>query len=177
MARERVPTTPSPNHPERRCAMPRPQPFADRRAPQRSPRASADQPRPPGEARGQVDLGWTALRRFLILGDARGRYDAAHTAPRREDLALLGRCLRANGRRLVSEIVTVSEHGWAPRAGPALYALALAATRGDLTTRRDALEALPAVARTGEQLFEFVARIDELDGWGRSVRSALRRWY
>jgi 60 kDa SS-A/Ro ribonucleoprotein len=82
-----------------------------------------------------------------------------------------------DGPRTVAEIVRVSGEGGAPKNGPALFALAMAAGCGDEATRRAALDALPQVARTGTHLFEFVTFVDGFRGWGRSLRRAVGRWY
>ena len=48
-------------------------------------------------------------------------------------------------------------------------ALALAASAPELQTRRAALAALPRVARTGTQLFQFAELIEGSRGWGRAA--------
>ena len=120
---------------------------------------------------------WRRLRRFLVLGTDGSAYRAgSRPAPQRYG-ALVERCLRGDGPRLVAEILAVRERGRAARDAPALFALALAAATGDLATRRAAQEALGDVARTSEELFAFVGYAGELDAWGRSLRRALGRWY
>ena len=135
-------------------------------------------PRPgqvPGSAGGHagpVD-DWTRLRRFLVLGSERGSYDASGWSPTRANAQALERCIRADGRRAVAEIVRVSDAGRAPRNDPALFGLAMAAGLGDADTRRAALDALPRVARTAAHLFRFAAFVDGFRGWGRSLRRAV----
>ena len=120
---------------------------------------------------------WTRLRRFLILGSEGGSYYASEWTLTRENAQVVGRCLMEDGPRTVAEIVRVSGEGRAPKNGPALFALAMAAACGDDATRRAALDALPRVARTGTHLFEFVTFVDGFRGWGRSLRRAVGRWY
>ena len=75
------------------------------------------------------------------------------------------------------EIVAISEERRAPREGPALFALALAASHGGGETRELAFEALPRVARTGSHLHEFAGYADSMRGWGRGLRRAIAGWY
>jgi len=120
---------------------------------------------------------WTRLSRFLILGSERGSFYAGEYSLTRENAEALERCLEADGPRTVEAIVAVSRGGRAPSNDPALYALAMAAAASDDATRRAALDALPAVARTGTHLFRFATFVAGFRGWGRSLRRAVGRWY
>src|SRR4051794_9454637 len=86
---------------------------------------------------------WTRLRRFLVLGCESPRYHATAPALTREAAAAVEWCIGADGRRAVAEIAGVGEAARAPKADPALFALAMAAGLGDADTRRAALDALP----------------------------------
>lgn len=120
---------------------------------------------------------WTRLARFLVLGSAGGSFYAGEQALTRENADAVERCIAEDGLRTVTEIVAISQAGRAPSNDPALFALAMAAGRGDEPTRRAALEALPAVARTGAHLFRFATFVEGFRGWGRSLRRAVGRWY
>jgi 60 kDa SS-A/Ro ribonucleoprotein len=120
---------------------------------------------------------WARLRRFLVLGSEGGSYYASERTLTLENADALLRCIDADGVRVVAETVEVSEAGRAPKNDPALYALAAAAGRGDLATRRAALDALPRVARTGTHLFRFVQLVEGFRGWGRSLRRGIGAWY
>ena len=87
------------------------------------------------------------------------------------------RCIAADGVRAVATIMRIARDGRAPKADPALFALAMAAGAGDEPTRRAALDALPAVARTGTHLFRFAEYVGGFRGWGRALRRAVARWY
>jgi 60 kDa SS-A/Ro ribonucleoprotein len=128
-----------------------------------------------GDAR-PVDV-WARLRRFLVLGSDGGSYRASEWMPTQENALAVEQAVRADGVRAVAEIVAVSHEGRAPRSDPALYALALAAGRGDEPTRRAALEMLPRVARTGMHLFRFASFVEGFRGWGRSLRRGVGGWY
>jgi 60 kDa SS-A/Ro ribonucleoprotein len=120
---------------------------------------------------------WARLDRFLILGSEGGSYYASERALTLENTQAVEACLRLDGPRAVELIVAVSDQGRAPRNDPALFALALAAKRGDLPTRRAAFAALPRVARIGTHLFHFAEYVKALGGWGRGTMRAFARWY
>jgi 60 kDa SS-A/Ro ribonucleoprotein len=148
-----------------------------RRVPQWAPIPGADQvPNSAGGFAWAVD-DWTRLRRFLILGSERGSYYASERTLTRENAQAVERCLAEDGPRAVAEIVRVSYEGRAPKNGPAIFALAMAAGLGDEATRKAALDALPQVCRTGTHLFLFAAFVEGFRGWGRSLRRAVGRWY
>ena len=120
---------------------------------------------------------WARLDRFLVLGSELGCYRASEWTPTRANAQALERCIRADGRRAVAQIVRVSDAGRAPRNDPALFGLAMAAGLGDADTRRTSLDALPRVAPTASDLFQFAAFVDGFRGWGRSLRRAVGQWY
>ena len=117
------------------------------------------------------------LRRFLVLGSEGGSYYASERKLTLENAQAVRRCIDSGGPAAVGEIVAVSEERRAPRVGPALFALALAASHGDGETRALAFEALPRVARTGSHLHEFAGYADSMRGWGRGLRRAIAGWY
>jgi len=121
---------------------------------------------------------WTRLDRFLILGTEGGTYYASERAVTLDNAAALRRCIAADGGRVVERIVEVSQSGRAPKNGPAILALALAAEAGDAATKTAAYQAVPAVCRTGTHLFEFAAAKKSLGGaFGAGMRRAVGRWY
>src|SRR5450756_2367141 len=70
---------------------------------------------------------WARLQRFLVLGTEAGTYYATEQKLSRENAEAVVRCIAADGRRTVDQIVEVSRAGRAPKNGPAIFALALAA--------------------------------------------------
>jgi 60 kDa SS-A/Ro ribonucleoprotein len=144
-----------------------------RRVPQSAPIRGAGQvPNSAGGFAWEVD-DWTRLRRFLILGSEGGSYYATQWTLTRENAQAVERCVRADGRRAVAEVVRVSEEGRAPKNDPALFALAIATGLGEVETRWAALDALPRVARTGTHLFQFATFVEQFRGWGCSLRRAV----
>jgi 60 kDa SS-A/Ro ribonucleoprotein len=120
---------------------------------------------------------WVRLDRFLILGSEGGAYYATERELTLESADCVVRCVHEDGPRTVARIALVSVSGRAPKNDPALLALAIAAKRGDETTRRAALDALPQVARTSTHLFAFAEALEQLGGWGRGTRRAVANWY
>lgn len=120
---------------------------------------------------------WGRLDRFLILGSEGGSYYAKERTLTRENAAVVERCVKADGQRVVRTVVEVSDQGRAPKNDPAILALALAARLGDDDTRAAAYAALPKVCRTGTHLYHFVAFADSLGGWGRGLRRAVASWF
>ena len=119
----------------------------------------------------------TRLRRFLILGSEGGSYYANERKLTLENAAAVKRCIENDGARAVYEIAYISRHGRAPKVGPPLFALAMAATYGHLGTRALAFGYLSQMARTGSQLQMFIDYIGSMRGWGRSLRRAVGKWY
>ena len=119
---------------------------------------------------------FTRLRRFLILGSEGGSYYVAERPLTVDNANAVKRCIVSAGRRVVDEVVRASASS-APRNGPPLFVLAMAASFGDDATRQYALSVLPQVARTASHLFRFVEYADGMRGWGKGLRNAIGNWY
>ena len=119
----------------------------------------------------------TRLQRFLILGSEGGSYYASERKLTLENAAAVKRCIENDGTNAVYEIAYISRHGRAPKVGPPLFALAMAATYGHLGTRELAFAYLPQMARTGSHLQMFIDYIGTMRGWGRGLRKAIGNWY
>jgi len=120
---------------------------------------------------------WTRLDRFLILGSEGGTFYISERALTRENAQSVIECLAEDGPRVVRRVVAISVLGRAPKQDPALFALAMAASLGDVETRTAALAALPQVARTATHLFHWLQFVKGFRGWGRGVRRAVAAWY
>jgi len=120
---------------------------------------------------------WVRLERFLVLGAAGGSFYASERKLARENADVVERCLNTDGERVVDTIVTISEAGRAPSNDEALFALAVAITKGDPATRKYAAKMLPRVARIATHLFHFVDYAQSMRGWGRVLKWAVRNWY
>ena len=120
---------------------------------------------------------WTRLDRFLVLGSESGSYYATERALTAENASAVLRCIAADGERVVRRVVEISEAGRAPKNDPAIFALALAASHGEIAGRRAAFAALSRVCRTGTHLFHFAQYVEQFRGWGRGLRGAIAAWY
>jgi 60 kDa SS-A/Ro ribonucleoprotein len=149
--------------------------FSWRRTPQSEPIAGTVANAAGGYAFPVDD--WIRFDRFLILGSEGGSYYAGARALTRDNAEAVIRCIAADGARAVARIAAVSDSGRAPKNDPALFALALASALGDEATKRAALKALPAVARTGTHLFRFAEFVQSMRGWGRGLRRGIAGWY
>ena len=120
---------------------------------------------------------WTNLDRFLILGSEGGSHYTKERDLTKANVDSVKQCIVENGVKVVERIREVSVSGRAPKNDPALYALALAFTHGDTATKRKVQEVFCDVARIGTHLFHFVAYVDGMRGWGRSLRRLVGEWY
>lgn len=119
----------------------------------------------------------TRLRRFLVLGVEGGTYYTRAADLAKGNARTVLRLATTRTTELVAEIVSVSTAGRAPKQNPALFALAAAASLGEVDGRKAALAALPLVARTGTHLFLFAGYVEQFRGWGRALRRAVGDWY
>lgn len=126
----------------------------------------------------EVDI-WTQLRRFLILGTEGGTYYVSERKQTQKAAGSVIKCIKADGQRVVKEVVEVSQGGRAPKNDPALFVLAMCTNPewADKDTRRAAFRALPDVARIGTHLFHFAQYMEAFRGWGRLAREAVANWY
>jgi 60 kDa SS-A/Ro ribonucleoprotein len=123
---------------------------------------------------------WSRLRRFLILGSEAAKYSASRQdtpALTADNAQVVQRLIKEDGRRVVNEIIAVSDEGLAPKNDPALFALALAASFGDDETRSYALQSLPKVARIGTHVLHFAEYVTSQRGWGQGLKKAVARWF
>lgn len=117
------------------------------------------------------------LHRFLTLGTDGSTYYTKAKDLTVANAEVLFRMVAEKGLYTVGEIVKISETGRAPKNKQALFALAVAASKGDDATRAAALAALPRVARTGTHLFEFLNYAGQFRGWGKGLQKAALKWY
>ncbi len=119
----------------------------------------------------------TRLRRFLTLGVEGGTFYVKQADLTRDNAAVVMRMVRKDPATVVRTVVEVSQGGLAPKQNPALFTLAACAALATDAGRREALDVLPLVARTGTHLFLFARYVEQFRGWGRGLRRAVARWY
>ena len=117
------------------------------------------------------------MHRFLILGSEGGSYYASERELTLENIKGVRRRVQEDGIAAVKQIQDVSLNRRAPKRSPTLFALATAASFGDEETRKLAYQFMPEIARSGNDLFEFVKYADSMRGWGRMRRRAVANWY
>ena len=121
---------------------------------------------------------WARLNRFLILGSEGGSYYVGESNLTKENAEAVMRCIEQDGVRVVRTVMEISSSGRAPKNDQALFVLAMAAGIGNRDTRFVALHhGLPAVARTGTHLFDFLTYAQNFRGWGRGMRNGVSNWY
>jgi len=116
-------------------------------------------------------------KRFLILGSDDGFYASGAELTKENAKALIRVAQGGQHRELVDAIVEVSVAGRAPKQDPALFALAIAASYGNVEEQVYALAQLPRVARTATALFGFLTYVQGFRGWGRALTRAVAAWY
>ena len=122
----------------------------------------------------------TRLHRFLILGSEGGSYYADERKLTLDNVKAVKRCITASeesGINAVTEIARISKSRRAAKPGPALFALAMAASYGSDKVRKTAFDFLNDVALTGSHLQMFIDYIGPMRGWGRGLRKAIGNWY
>jgi 60 kDa SS-A/Ro ribonucleoprotein len=120
---------------------------------------------------------WKRLDRFLILGSDGGTYYVNQQELTKRNADAVIRCVKEDGKRVVDRIVEVSQEGLAPSNEPALFALAIAISMGDVETRQKAADNLYKVARIGTHLFHFAQYAQQFRGWGPLLKKSVASWY
>lgn len=120
---------------------------------------------------------WTKLDRFLILGNEGSKYYASERTTVTQAHESLKQLIVADGPRVVTKIINISQSGRARNNDFALLALAACMTFGNEQTKRFAASSLPQVARTGSHLMHFVGFSNSMRGWGKVLKGAVANWY
>ncbi len=120
---------------------------------------------------------WKQLDRFLILGTEGGTYYTGSQELTRENAENVIACIKEDGVRAVNTIVLISKDGRAPKNDPAIFALALAISVGDVATRRKASASITQVCRTGTHIMHFAKYAEQFRGWGRVLKDGVGQWF
>ncbi|MFI6395714.1 TROVE domain-containing protein [Nonomuraea sp. NPDC050540] len=132
---------------------------------------------------------WAKVEDFLILGTTGGTYYVSEQKLTRDNAGVLFSAIAEDGPRVVRLLTEIStaRPPRAPKARPALFALAACYAMGDPDTRQAAKVALAKVARTTDHLAQFFGYYKNLGGKrtgrgtaptvGRSLRTALGSWF
>lgn len=120
---------------------------------------------------------WQRLRRFLILGSEAGTYYVSEKTLTATNASCVEECLALDYRQTIDLAVEVSTKGLGPKNTPSLLVLALGASDKREECRRYALSQLEKVARIGTHMFQFVAMLDGMRGWGAMPKKVVANWY
>jgi len=120
---------------------------------------------------------WGRLDRFLVIGTEGGTYYINEQDLTKDNANVVIECLQEDGIRVVNRIVEISEAGRAAKNDPAIFALAMSISLGDVATRQLAASSLPKVCRIGTHLFHFAQFVEQFRGWGRLLKKAVANWY
>lgn len=120
---------------------------------------------------------WKQLERFLILGSEGGTFYVSEKKLTAENANLVLLLLKKDGLKVVEKTVEMLKAGRAPKPDVGIFVLALAASKGDDATRKEALAAVPTALKTGTQLLKFVDSVNGLRGWGRGLKKAIQLWF
>lgn len=120
---------------------------------------------------------WERLMRFLVIGSENGTYYVGEQKLTAENAAVVIRCLKQDGVRVVTMAHDVNVNNRAPKVDQQLFTLALAMKHGDQVTKDAVRHFAPAMLRTGTHLLHFVAMLDSLGGWNRSKRRLISEWF
>jgi 60 kDa SS-A/Ro ribonucleoprotein len=119
---------------------------------------------------------WERLNRFLILGSD-GTYYAGEQALTQQNAAVVIRCIKADGLRVVTAAHDINVNNRAPKVDQQLFAMALALKYGDAETKRAAEAALPELLRIGTHVLHFAAMLNDMGGWSRVKRRIIASWF
>ena len=145
--------------------------------PTQKDRLSPDQVK--NEAGGYVyEIGlWDKLDRFLILGSEGGTFYVNEQELTRQNIDSIKECIKEDGVRVVNRVLELDTDNRAPKMDPLIYTLALCFTFGSKETKQRVTEVFCKIIRIGTHLFTFVDFINEMRGWGRSLRRLISSWY
>lgn len=121
---------------------------------------------------------WSTLRKFLVIGAEGGTYYVSQKSLIKENVTNLRECIKADGARVVKDILHVNLNNLSLKVDATIFALALVCKEGDQNARAAAYQAIPEICRTGTHLFQFCAELKGLErGWSRGLRTAVGRYY
>lgn len=120
---------------------------------------------------------WTQLDRFLLIGTEGNSFTVSEQKLSVDNAKNVIACIKADGARVVSRTVEISEAGRAKSNRSAEFVLALCLSEGDLATKNLASNAVSKVCRIGTHLFELAQYVDTFRGWGSCIRRTFQNWY
>jgi len=120
---------------------------------------------------------WKQLIRFLIIGSEGGSYYVQEKKLTLENIQNVLQCIKEDPLSVIEKVVEISTQGRAYKNDTLMLTLALISRFGNIESRTQLKKIFTKVVRTGTQLFQFVSFVNEMRGWGRSVKSTISQWY
>lgn len=117
------------------------------------------------------------LNRFLILGVSGGTYYETQTDLINQNSANIERMLANDPMKVVEVALNVLTNNLALKDNATLFVLAMASSIDDNEVKNFALHNTIKNIRTPYSLFTFINYLNNLRGWGRSVKRAISSWY
>lgn len=123
---------------------------------------------------------WKQLERFLILGSEGSTYYASEQEMTIDNAKAAMACIKEDACRAACLLNDVRSNNRAPKLKPLFFVLALLCRFEDRKCPEYAghgYTLVPVICKTASHLFEWVAMMDDLGGWGSGFRNAIMRWY
>ena len=130
---------------------------------------------------------FTQFKRFLILGTEGDTYYVRAPRLTRENVNVTKQLLREDPLTYLNVIEEVYRGGLAPKRDALVFSLALMFVEGNHYAKQIARQRYNRLVRTGNDHMMFArylvgtkehgVRTGYMRGWGRSVRSTIKRWY
>jgi 60 kDa SS-A/Ro ribonucleoprotein len=118
------------------------------------------------------------FKRFLILGTEGGSYYQNEQQLTLKNCSNLERLIKSGkGKEVIDIITDVSIRNLAPKNDAAIFSLAVVMALGDDDTKKYASERFNSVVRIGTHLLQFISYVNNLRGFGRSLRNTINNWY
>ena len=124
----------------------------------------------------QLDV-FDAAKRFLILGTEGGTFYQNERDLTKASVDGFKQALKEDGARVVRMVRDISVEGRADKNDMAIFGLALAMAHGDQATKDEVKKVYNEVVRIGTHQLMFASFIDDMRGWGRSVKRIVGDWY
>jgi len=122
---------------------------------------------------------WTQFQRFLILGTEGQTYYCTEKEQTLENVGVVARVAKEDGRRALRMAVDVTQAGRAMKKAPAIWTVAwLLKNHADVEVRREAAAAVPLVCNIGTDILMLVSMLKGFrHGFSRLTKKAIESWY
>lgn len=117
------------------------------------------------------------IRRFLILGsDSNTFYQDKKDLTIENANCIVDEIKKGNGKNIIDIVIDISEKGLARKNDPAIFALVLGLTYGDIELKNYIVDNFTRVIRIGTHLFQFIHTLKQLRGFGKITKKLFSKW-